>query len=204
MKLGERNTTHKFAPSVIQEERKKNAVVSKIYEPPWATAHKNKDTHTYAQRVKGNVIPLAALFLYHAAWERPGPGPQEVYRRCGCKEQRNSPWSVMCILHLLGIFSPWWSASTTEIFQASFGPEINGDKLSPAIPVIRSAANSPGVSWDHAAAHCYLCLPCSQHTPMPMLTAVLLQFSEELCFSKEEVSGCRSSHTSSYFAYLAT
>lgn len=105
--------------------------------PPELQLRKTKThTHTYTQRVKGNVIPLAALFLYHVAWQRPGPGlhKKEVYRRCGCKQQRNSPWSVMCILHLLGIFSSWWSASTTEIFQASFWAERNGDKPSPAMP----------------------------------------------------------------------
>lgn len=64
-RLGERNTTHKFAPSVIQGERKKTQSSPRFTSPPELQHRKNKDTHTYTQGAKGNVIPLAALFLYH-------------------------------------------------------------------------------------------------------------------------------------------
>lgn len=46
MKLGERNTTHKFAPSVIQEERKKMQSSPRFMSPPELQLRKTK-THTH-------------------------------------------------------------------------------------------------------------------------------------------------------------
>lgn len=82
-------------------EKKKNPQSSpRFTSPPELQHRKNKDTHTYTQGVKGNVIPLAALFLYHVPWQQPGLRlyKEEAHRRCGCEQQSNSPGLVMSML----------------------------------------------------------------------------------------------------------
>ena len=163
MRLGERNTTHKFAQSVIQGEREKNAVVSKIYEPPWATAQK-KQRHTHIHpRSEGkhdptcSFIPLSCSLTGTWTWAVQRGSIQKVW--LWTAEQQPLISNVRVTLAWLFCF--WMISKHHRNPPVPLWPQLNQNKLSPAIPVDGVVANWPGISWDWGASHHCLHLPYS-------------------------------------------
>lgn len=186
------------------EKKKKSTVVSKIYEPPWATAQK-KQRHTHIHtRSEGkrdptcSFIPLSCSLTATWAQAVQRGSTQRVWLWTAEQQPRTSNVHVIKAWHC----SFWVILKHQRNPPMPLWPQLNWNKLSPDIPANGVAANSPGIRWDWSMSH-----HCLHPRDVPIWTSaictapsltVLPQFLEKLCFNKREICGSGSSSVSSY------
>lgn len=153
VRLGERNTTHKFAQSVIQGGEKKIHTRLQDLRAPLSYSTEKTKTHTYTHkewRETWSHLQLYSFIMFPDSNLGPGCAKRKHTEGVAVTAEKQPKTSNVHVIKA-GHCSFWVILKHQRNPSVPSDLSLTGIKLSPDTPV--NGANSPGVSWDRGMSH---------------------------------------------------